>query len=61
MSYSCQFCGEIDDTEVRFRCASCGGEGVVQSALGTRCGDCNEVGGKATAVCPTCGSQELDT
>ena len=59
MSYSCQFCGEIEEGEVILRCAGCGGEKVVRGATGNQCADCEEPGA-LTAVCPTCGSDELE-
>jgi hypothetical protein len=59
MSYSCQFCGEIEDGEVMMRCGDCGGEKIIRGALGSQCADC-ENGGSLAPVCPTCGSEDLE-
>jgi hypothetical protein len=59
MSYSCQFCGEIEEGEVIMRCGSCGGEKVLRGSMGNQCADCEETD-TLTAVCPTCGSDELE-
>jgi len=59
MSYSCQFCGEIEEGEVMLRCAGCGGEKIVRGSAGNQCADC-EGSSSLTAVCPTCGSDELE-
>lgn len=59
MSYSCQFCGDIEEGEVMMRCGACGGEKVVRAALGNQCADC-ETADALVAVCPTCGSDELE-
>ncbi len=59
MPYSCQFCGDIEEGEVILRCSSCGGEKVVRGALGNQCAECGTEGLLA-AVCPTCGSEDLE-
>jgi hypothetical protein len=59
MSYSCQFCGEIEKGEVIMRCSACGGERVIRGSLGNQCADCEEPD-SLIAVCPTCGSDELE-
>jgi hypothetical protein len=59
MSYSCQFCGEIEEGEVVMRCGACGSEKVLRGTLGNQCADCEETSSLA-AVCPTCGSDELE-
>jgi hypothetical protein len=59
MPYSCQFCGDIEEGEVVFRCASCGGEKVTRGALGDQCASCEDAAA-LTAVCPTCGSEEIE-
>jgi RNA polymerase subunit RPABC4/transcription elongation factor Spt4 len=60
MSYACQFCGEIEETEVHLRCSACNGENVARGSLGMRCDSCGDIGKAVTAVCPTCGSDELE-
>lgn len=59
MPYNCQFCGEIEAGEVLFRCSSCGGEKVMRGALGNQCAECED-GAALAAVCPTCGSDEME-
>jgi hypothetical protein len=59
MPYSCQFCGEIEESDVLLRCNACGGEKIVRGTLGNNCADCTDAGA-FTAVCPTCGSEELE-
>ena len=59
MSYSCQFCGALEESEVELRCGGCGGEKIVRNALKATCGDCED-GGTLQARCPHCGSEELE-
>ena len=59
MSYSCQFCGEIEEGEVVMRCNACGGDKVLRVKMGNQCADC-EASDTLAAVCPVCGSDELE-
>jgi hypothetical protein len=58
MAYNCQFCGEIEEGDVTFRCTGCGGNNVLRSSVSMTCKDCEET--EIVAVCPNCGSEELE-
>jgi hypothetical protein len=58
MAYICQFCGEIEDGDIAFRCGGCGGENILRSANSMTCRECEDT--EIVAVCPTCGSEELE-
>jgi len=60
MPYSCHYCGEIDETDVQLRCMACGSTSVMRAAAGNRCAECDTTGPGAP-VCPTCGSEELES
>ncbi len=57
MAYVCQFCGEIEESDLTFRCSGCGGENVVRSASGMSCRECDDA---VVPICPNCGSEELE-
>jgi len=59
MSYSCQFCGEIEEGEVVMRCSACGGEKILRGSMGNQCADCEDIT-SLTVACPICGSDELE-
>jgi len=58
MAYLCQFCGEIEESDVSFRCSSCGGEEILRRAGGLSCRECADA--DVTPFCPNCGSEELE-
>lgn len=58
MAYSCQFCGEIEEGEVGFRCGECGGVDIIRSAASMSCRECAKA--EIIPVCPSCGSEELE-